>query len=201
MRLGQDEITISLASETICLRASLRAAFRLEAAYGGFNELYQLVAQCNVTAIADVIRIGSTNPLAVGIYLAYVDEAGIYNTFWSLRDPLLKFVLMLAGIDDNAPADDKPSGAPIPFSEYFTKLFRIATGWLGWTPEQAWDATPTEIIEAQKGRREMITETLTAIFGDGKDQEENTTTDIASVRDRLNALGNQNVHSMSEVPL
>lgn len=198
MRLGQDEITISLASETIYLRASLRAAFRLEQKYEGFGNLSHQIAQCNVSAIADLIREGSTNPLAVGIYLAYADEAGLYNAFWSFRDPLLRFVLVLAGVDD-APADDKPSGAPIPFSEYFAKLYRIATGWLGWTPDQAWSATPAEIIEAQKGRREMITETLTMIFGSGK--EENTTTDIASVRDRLNALGNQNIYSMSEVPL
>lgn len=193
MPLATDEIAISLGSETIRLRPTLRAAFRLERKYEGFQNLSRDVALGNLSAFVDLIEAGSTNPLAVSIYLAYIDENPMLINLLELRDPLFKFILKLAGAD-GAPADGKAS-TPIPFEEYFAKLFRIATGWLGWTPEQAWRATPAEIIEAHRGRTEMFA----AIFG-GNDSEENTTADIGSIRDRLNAIGNQNIHSMAEVP-
>lgn len=194
MRLANDETAISLGTETIHLRPTLRAAFRLQQRHDGFQNLCHAIALCNLSPFVDVIREGCTNPLAVNIYLAYVDENPMLANLTELRDPLLKFVASLAGADD-APANAALS-APVPFEEYFTKLFRIATGWLGWTPEQAWNATAAEIIEAHRGRTEM----LAAIFG-GNASEDNTTADISSVRDRLNALGNQSVTTMSEVPL
>ncbi len=194
MPLATDEIAISLGLETIRLRPTLRAAFRLEKKYEGFQNLSHQIALCNAAAIADVIGEGCVNAAAVSLYLSHADESPFFEMFAEIRDGLLNYVLILAGAED-APADDKAS-SPVSFEEYFTKLFRIATGWLGWTPEQAWNATPAEIIEAHRGRTEM----LAMIFG-GNNSEETTTTNIASARDRLNALGNQNVHSMSEVPL
>lgn len=35
-------------------------------------------------------------------------------------------------------------------SEYIEYLFGVATGWLGWTPEVAWNADVREITTAQK---------------------------------------------------
>lgn len=194
MRLANDEMAISLGMETIRLRPTLRAAFRLEQRYEGFQNLSREISLCSASAITDVIREACINAGAVSLFLKHADENPFLELLLEIRGSLLRFVLMLAGVDD-APAQDA-TGEPIPFGEYFTKLYRIATGWLGWTPEQAWSATPAEIIEAHRGRTEM----LAAIFG-GKAKEDDTITDLASARDRLNALGNQSIHSMSEVPI
>jgi hypothetical protein len=195
MRLANDETAISLGSETIHLRPTLRAAFRLERTYAGFQNLSQAIALGHVSAFVAVIRQASADPSAVDRYLAYAGEHAMLVSVMELREPLLKFILILAGADDNS--SSKLTSSPISFEEYFTKLFRIATGWLGWSSEQAWNATPAEIIEAHRGRTEM----LSAIFGGGNASDDNTITDIGSARDRLNALGNQSVTSMSEVPL
>jgi len=68
----------------------------------------------------------------------------------------------------------------------------------GWSPEIAWAATPAEILEAQKGRVEM----LKAVFG-GKQEDgaDETITDLRSAKDRLNALGDSGVTNMRDVAL
>jgi hypothetical protein len=96
-----------------------------------------------------------------------------------IRDPLIAHVMALAGADGEA---SEPGAERIPFSEYFPKLFRLATGWLGWSPAVAWAATPAEITEAFKGKREFLAATL----GTGKATDE--TNDEDSRRD-LNAIG------------
>jgi hypothetical protein len=195
MRLANSEIAISLDNETIHLRASLRAAYRLERSYEGFQNLSQAIALCSLGALVDVIREGCPDPTAVDRFFNALSATSVNETVNELREPFLRFVLLLAGVDEqNQPGST--SGTPIPFEEYFTKLFRIATGWLGWTPEQAWNATPAEIIEAQLGRSEM----LAAIFGTKGQDEATTVTDIASIRDRLNAIGDTNVTSVAQVP-
>ena len=67
--------------------------------------------------------------------------------------------------DNPAPASD---GERITFADYHAKLYRIATGWLGWSPQHAWDATPNEILEAYQGHLEM----LRAVHGGGEPDTE-----------------------------
>lgn len=46
------------------------------------------------------------------------------------------------------------------------RLFRVGTGWLGWPPAVVLDTPLPQLIEAQRGRVEM----LNGIFGGGKDK-------------------------------
>src|SRR5690606_7398101 len=67
-------------------------------------------------------------------------------------------------------ADDRPrpDAKPIPWGEAIQNLYRVATGWLGWTPETAWSATPAEITEATAGHVER----LVAIHGTADDDHD-----------------------------
>jgi hypothetical protein len=162
MRLAE-EITIRIGHEAISLRPSLRAAYRLERRHNGFGSILRAIADGNLGMMADVINestedncdlvalLSDTNALPFGLKLDVICE------------PLLQHVMALAGFDDKAP-QDTPQAQRITFAEYHAKLFQIATGWLGWTPADAWHATPAEIIEAHKGRLDM----LKAIFGSGE---------------------------------
>jgi hypothetical protein len=199
MRLADDQTAICLGFETIHLRATLRAAFRLERFYEGFHNLSEAIALGHVAAFADLIREASDDPKAVDYYFEYVASNPMLVSIMELREPLLKFIPILSGTDAKG-GDTASSGPRITFEEYHTKLFRIATGWLGWTPEQAWNATLAEILEAHQGRTEM----LASIFGGGKkdDNEIDLTKgrSDASARARLNALGDTAITSMSQVP-
>jgi hypothetical protein len=70
-----------------------------------------------------------------------------------------------------AKADAKavaPSGKPVAWADFYADQFAKATGWLGWTPEQAWNATPTEIDRAYSAHIAK----LKAIHGSGEEEKQ-----------------------------
>lgn len=48
-------------------------------------------------------------------------------------------------------------------------LFKIATGWLGWPPSEAWDTPMVEIIMAWDSKRQFMIDTNP--FGGGGDKD------------------------------
>lgn len=181
MRLANDEISITLPSPgvTLTLRASLRAAFRLNEKYDGFHALYLAIREGNLTAITDLIDATQTGH-------RYRQPTVAELLAPEVIDQLLKFIPVLCGANDKS-GDEPQSGEPMSFEEYFTQLFQIGTGWLGWTARETWDATPAEIINAKEGRVQM----LSAIFGKRDDTETiDATKGIpADVRAEINAIG------------
>ncbi|MEH2517547.1 hypothetical protein V1279_003120 [Bradyrhizobium sp. AZCC 1610] len=196
MRLQADSELV-IGHESIRLRPTLGAAFRLEQKYHGFHNLFNAVASGSVSALSDVIKEGCGQTSALTDYLDSSSEHDPLVISLDLIIPqVCTFLLALAG-DELVIKDDSPTIEQITFLEYHTRLYRLATGWLGWSPEIAWAATPAEILEAQKGRVEM----LKAVFG-GKQEDgaDETITDLRSARDRLNALGDSSVTDMRDVP-
>lgn len=192
MRLA-DETKIILGGKAFTLRPTLRAAVRLHRDYDGLENLYIAVGSGGFTAALDLIGATCADP-RLDIVLAYdSDHYPFIAEVFALREQLQAFVLKLSGHDDtdSAPAS---SGKPITYEQYFARLFEIATGWLSWSPEVAWNATPAEIMAAQKGRIEL----LRAVFG-GKEEASEAVPHTA-LRDRLNALGDNTIHTMGEVP-
>jgi hypothetical protein len=182
MRLASDEITIRVSDATVRLRPTLRAALRLERRYGGFEAIVRAIADGNLTVIADVIRETSTRLSDIPDILETVGLMPLRIGLECLTEPLIQHVFALAGFDkENAEESDRqPSGKPMSFAEYHEKLFGIATGWLGWSPETAWDATPSEIIVAYQGKLDM----LKAVFGSSKEAEPEQAAEPTFERDR-----------------
>ena len=191
MNLGDDEITITLSPRVFVCRATLRAAFRLNQEYGSYAALSSAIADDSFTACADLI--GHTCTDQKGWIYYQTTRPDVVSQVLANQHKLLELVLTLAG---GKPSGDEPSepAKPITFEEYHAKLFRIATGWLGWTPDTAWQSTASEIINAHQGRLEM----MKAIFG-GKDDETEIDTTDAQARAKLNALGDLSVTTMSKV--
>lgn len=174
MRLAANTFALQVGDKSYDLKPSLRAAFHLHRRYG-FQELYQAIADGSFTAIMDLITATSE-----------VTPVAPISTILDAREQLLEFVLILSGAE---PSDGRSSGKPMTFDDYFDKLFQIGTGWLGWTPDDTWDATPAEIMNAHTGRLDM----LKAVFGSGKDDQ--TGSEPPSRAD-LNAIGDLTVHSL-----
>lgn len=158
--LGADPIYIELAGEAFELRPSLRASMRLVRRHG-LARLFAAVPVFNVTVIMDLLREVAIKP---SLLLEEIAAIGLGRVRNRLTNPLAKFVLSIAGIDPHAETLPAP-GKPVDPEQALAQLYRFATGWLGWTPEAAWNATPTEIIEARNGRMNLITEILEAVFG------------------------------------
>lgn len=179
------DVTISLGRFFVTLRPTLRAAATLHERWGGFAPLLKAVSQGNHSAICDLIRVSAISD-ASGV-LNTIEYEALHFSLHALAEPLARFVLSLAGVDEGK--ENRKEGEPITFDEFHHRLFEIATGWLGWSPDQAWDATPGEILAAQRGRLEL----LKAIFGGKGDSEETIDATPGKVdpvaRAKLNALG------------
>ena len=166
MRLAEEETTLTMGGERIILRPSLRAAARLERRYDGFPAIMKALEEASVTVIADLIGECATAPTTVPTILV---EAGMAWRLMPIVPALQVLVLGLMGYDPDAEenqAGDDDESARITFAEVHARLFKLATGWLGWTPAQAWAASPAEIRHAYEGRLEL----LRAVFGGGDEQ-------------------------------
>ena len=162
MRLAE-MITFKVGKSPINLRASLRAATNMESKYG-FEQLFYACADGNLSVLADVIEISSDNRG----FLKSIVDIPLIEVMPPLLENLPSHILALAGVDPDKKVESQ-GGASIPFAEYHAKLFRIGTGWLGWSPEQTWNATPSEILEAYSGHLEM----LRAVHGGAEAEQSN----------------------------
>lgn len=156
MRLA-DDIRIRIGGGDVVLRPSLRNAIRLERRPGGFKRLMAEVLDGSLTAACEIIEPFHDSPFLMW----RVFDAGVHE----LAEPLTRYVIACAGIDADA-AQDAPNGKAVTFAEHLQSLYRIGTGWLGWTPDTTLDSTPHEIMEAHKGRIEL----LQAVFGSAEAQ-------------------------------
>jgi len=157
MKLASD-IEIDMGGVPLTLRPSLCCAVRLERRPGGIHRLLRDVADDSYGAALEIIlphvvdKVSATQIAAADIP--------------ALRPHLMAYLMACAGIDpDDTPAD-KPKRKTITITEQLADLYKIGTGWLGWSPAETMDATPAEIMEAYSGRLEM----LKAIFGSGDDK-------------------------------
>ncbi|WP_051311284.1 hypothetical protein [Bradyrhizobium sp. Cp5.3] len=190
MRLAANTFALQLGDKSFDLKPSLRAAFVLNEKYAGFQNLSRYLAEGSITTAIDLINATIVDQSAWAAY-ALADTNSVVLDIVGALDQLQNFVVILCGADANSP--DKPqTSKPMPFIEHFTQLFQIGTGWLGWAPEDVWDATISEIVNAKIGREAM----LRAIFGGGKDDQAADVADgsLADMKADLNAIGDMTNH-------
>lgn len=160
--LGADSISIELAGEDFELRPTLRACMRLVRRHQ-FPALLAAARDFNLTIVTDILRESGISP---ALLLKDIAAHGLNAVRSRLAEPLARFVLAVAGVDPNEePKPATQSEKPLTPHEYHARLFEVATGWLGWAPEEAWSATAAEIIAAKAGRSTFITEILKAALG------------------------------------
>lgn len=163
MRLASDNIVLRIGGEAVTLRQSLRAALRLSRKYGSFAEIVRMIADGNLTVMADVIAESTHLGTPLADVLPTLTGRPLAMTLSAIQTKLIAHVVALAGADDPDTQEPGRSSNSISFAAYFEQLFATATGVIGWTPDEAWNATPAEIVAAYKGRIEL----LQTIFGNG----------------------------------
>lgn len=158
MRLADRAIEIELGGEVIELFPSLRNALRLSRLPGGLGGLADQVSEGSLSAAVAIIE--DHNPHS---FLAeQIMDAGLE----SLTAALLDYLMACGGYDPDAQAPANDGGESIPFPSFLDGLYKIGTGWLGWTPDQTFEAMPLEILKAHSGRMDM----LRTIFGSADDK-------------------------------
>lgn len=172
MQLGADAVLIELAGEAFELRPTLRAGMRLMRRHS-LSGLLAAVRDFNTTVVVDVLRECGIRPTLLP---TEIEAHGLAVVRARLTGPLAEFALAVAGVDPDAEPAPAATGKQLTPYEYHSRLFEIATGWLGWTPDEAWNATIPEIIAARAGRASLIEDVLKAVFGSTDDTPATATT-------------------------
>ena len=150
------DIVLRHGTLAVTLTPSLRAATILERLHDGFPALLLKVQAFDTATITTIIKAAGQAPEAL---LQALADAPLRTIHAVTIDPVVQLLsaLMMAGDDTEQNATGTPSSAkPVAWSDLYAQLYKIATGWLGWTPATAWAATITEITEAFDGMIERI---------------------------------------------
>lgn len=147
-RPAYEEVRIALGDgNVVALRPTLRAAVTLEARYG-FPAMDRALEEGSFTIISDIIMTAASGDHDAAARLSVHPGEPLSSFIGLARIPLAELVSMLRPAPNPQAVSVRPSGKSVAWREYYADLYEKATGWLGWTPEQAWNATPTEIDRA-----------------------------------------------------
>ena len=171
-KLGED-ITIMIGGEAVRLVPRLRHA--LERRPGSFKAVLDAIEEGTLTVAAEIIR-----PHHPAVTLD-----AIFADLDRLKPALVAYVIGCTGVDT-----DECSRAPRAtraretqsFGDHLVDLFKRATGYVGWSAEEALNATPLEIRLAVEGRIEL----LRSIFGSA--EEDAPTTDARPLDDKIRTV-------------
>lgn len=164
LRPAYDEIVLEHGSNAVILRPSLRAASTLERSHDGFATLFQRIAEFHTGTVREIIMTAATDRKDAAAFLNSMSRLPISRFVEIVQAQLARLV---AGFIPQPDASAKTSqGKAVPWREAYRDLNRYATGWLHWSPDQAWSATPTEITEALSGHFDM----LKAIHGSAEEE-------------------------------
>lgn len=161
-----DAIALEYGGNAVFLHPSLRAAIRLERLHGGFPELLRKIEEFDTLTIWHVIT-ASAGKTATDDLFGYAATQSLSGFAQAAQTPCFELVAALLPEAPEAAPTAPRNTDPMPWSEVFSELYKIATGWLGWTPETAWNATPQEITDAFDGHMTM----LKAIHGSADDEQ------------------------------
>lgn len=146
------EIALTHAGNGVVLRASLRAAVNIDNLDGGLPAVLDRLARGHLSTVKAVIRASASDRHQAERFLSSFDG----HPLRPFLDDATPACLALVAAILPAPDEDqvKPNSttrtetADKPWAAHFTELYRFATGWLGWTPATAWDASCDEITTA-----------------------------------------------------
>ena len=180
---GTYDVPMVYGGNAVSLRPSLRAATQLEQYQGGFPALILKLQELDTATIKAVIHAAATDRQEATAFLSGLANKPLHMIDNTFLEPLYRLITGLMS-PSRKPAETQSTGTPVEWSDLYADLFKIATGWLGWTPTDAWAATLIEITEAFDGHVAK----LKALHGDGEtDTADNAATDAAQRQANIDA--------------
>lgn len=146
-QLAYDAIALKYGGHTVFLRPSLRAAMHLERLHGGFPELLRKLEEFDTFTVWHVITAGA-GKTATDALFGYVAAQSLSGFANAASAALFEFITALFPTSADNGETRSTGTDPLPWADLFKQLYGYATGWMGWPPETAWNATPQEITDA-----------------------------------------------------
>ncbi len=172
------EFDLHHGSNTVTLRASLRAALMVERLHDGFGPLLQKLDQLDTGTIRAVILAAATDRRAAEAMLSAAGGQPLGLFLAAATSPLSSLIAAFMPDTADTSTPTAPAAKPTTWAEHFQELYRIGTGWLCWAPAATLDATPAEITEAFAGHIAKL-EAMHGGKPDDTDNEEQRAQNIA----------------------
>lgn len=139
------ETVLEYHGHAVTLRGSLRAAVALDAIPGGFQAVVEGVTQQSFGIIRQVILATCTDRREAALLLTAVSHRPLASFAPLAQAAILP--ILASYLPDQAEAAQSRTTEPqdMSMSDYLGELYRVATGWLGWAPSEAWNTSPREI--------------------------------------------------------
>lgn len=163
------DIALEYEGAAVFLRPSLLAATRLEALHNGFPALLMKIQQHDTTTLRRIIAYAATDQNAAQRFIKAMANKPLKDIQRATLGPALALVAALMMPEPGQRPGTVTASKPRAWAEVYADLFKMATGWLGWPPEAAWNATLPEILHAFVGH----TDQLKAIHG-GAEENDNS---------------------------
>ncbi|NKX47809.1 hypothetical protein HGG67_06170 [Rhodobacteraceae bacterium R_SAG8] len=170
MQRHASDIALAYGGNTVWLKPSLRAATHLEALHGGFPALLSKLHEFDTATIREIIRYAAPDRAAAQTMLNALSGASLRTVQQVTLAPafaLLTALMTPASEKITGEAAKAPAAKAVAWADLYADLYKLATGWLGWTPDTAWNATLPEILNAFDGHVDQ----LKAVHGGGDDQD------------------------------
>ncbi|RWB08998.1 MAG: hypothetical protein EOQ39_03615 [Mesorhizobium sp.] len=154
MRLASDIIVVRHGNVVLPLRPSLRAALTIHRKYG-VGKAVDAISDGNLGIMIEIAVAASDEQPARQIINSKFASEG-YDGLRDIGEALAHLLraLYVADFEKNKhPAEVKAdtTGKPFDLGSFLEELFEIGTGWLGWSAGDTWEASPREILVAQRG--------------------------------------------------
>lgn len=168
------ETVLEVHGHAVTLRASLRAAIAIDTLPGGFPKVLEQIARQSLSQIRAVLLAAATDRQDAQRFLTATANKPLASYLADAQAACLAVLaaLIQAGDDDAAEASSqgRASDKPMPLREYFKTLFQYATGWLGWSPSDTWNASPAEIEAAFEAHTDRLVKLTAGLSAEGDDR-------------------------------
>lgn len=151
------DVTLTHGGNAVRLVPSFRAAIILEQRQGGYVALLSDLSTFKLQTVHAVIRAAAIDVGAANRLIGALGSVSLRGVQQITLEPLVTLIsrLMNVATDDATPTTNN-AAKPVAWSDYHRDLFKLATGWLGWTPEQTYAATIPEISLALEGHIDLL---------------------------------------------
>lgn len=152
-----NDVTLAHGGNVVRLVPSFRAAIILEQRQGGFVALLADLGAFKLQTVYAVIRAAADDRDAANRLIGELGGLSLVALRRITLEPLVTLISRLLSNDSAGTQTDQNSTAkPVAWAEYHRDLFKMATGWLHWTPAQTYAATIPEISIALEGHIDLL---------------------------------------------
>ncbi|MGR3198329.1 MAG: hypothetical protein ACU0DM_06270, partial [Paracoccus sp. (in: a-proteobacteria)] len=163
------EIVLLHDGAAVTLRASLRAAVTLDNMTGGMAEVWDQISRLSWSAIRGAILAAATDRQEAHRFLAATADKPLRYFLPDAQAACLAVLASYQPEPSEAAQRRETSEEAMPMRAYFRSLYDYATGWLGWTAAETWDASPAEIEAAFAAHVDRLVK-MTPGLSEGSDQ-------------------------------